>query len=399
MAKFALDSVGNIDDRVRLELGNDEVMIAESYDVKVSVFSQPATFSLRLGNASVAAKIIHRYPPRTPFKLYIGGVLQQTGETDGPASKGTGGTNVTIKGRDLLQRLHDDHVDADFTFKDGTYLSLAKRQLEIVGLGKSTLFSTNRANRQIRSGVHLAELAPPRTVDQIVTGAAAPPGSTGESTLVHQQIQAKLNETRYDFLLRYLQLAGLFFWAAADGSFVISEPNANQKPMAAIIRRVGQTRLETNVVDHDFTNDTTHRFAEYSIAARGTGGKNGHPKALGSFVDDEMFNWGFSKKKIWRSQNARTKAQAEFLARRMAAEDRRNGWRLSYTLSGHTTPFATSGERAVWTPDSVVRVEDEILGISGLFYVGECSYKRSPHTTTEISLLRPQDLVFGPAEF
>lgn len=389
---------GEVDDRVRIRLGaDDDVRICESYDVRVGVFNQPTQFTIQLGHADIAANLINRWPPNTSFELYIGDVLQQTGKTDGPACRGAGGTRVTIKGRDALAPLHDDHIADERTFKDDTYISLAKKQLEAVGLGGTPIRGSNLANRQIRSGVKLVELSTGRTGDQIVTQAAAPPGSKGESTLIHQQIQARLNERRYEFLLRYLQLAGLFFWAAADGTFVLSGPNGSQKPMGSIIRHVGQSRLETNVVDHDFSNDTTHRFSEYSVYGRGSGGKNGHAKALGTFVDDEMFNWGFTKKKIWRSQNARTKEQAEFLARRMAAEDRRNGWQLKYTMSGHTTPF-TGGARAVWTPDTIVRVQDEILGIEGYFYISECQYRRSPATTTEITLLRPVDLIFGPTE-
>lgn len=394
-----IEETGDIDDRVRLVLGSDDVHIAESYEVRIGVFNQPTSFSLRLGNADTAAKIIQRYPPKSPFQLYIGDVRQQTGELDGPSSKGTGGTNVTVKGRDMLARLHDDHISDERSFKDATYIGLAQKQLEAVGLGDIPIAGTNRANRQIRAGIRLVELAPGRTVDQILTEAGSSAGGTGETTIIHQEILARLNERRYEFLLRHLQLAGLFFWAAADGTFVLSEPNANQRPMGAIIRRLGQSRLETNIIDHDWQNDTTHRFTEYSVYGHGGGKKGGHAKALGVFVDDEMFSWGFQKKKVWHAQNARTQAQGEFLARRMAAEDRRNGWQLKYTMSGHTTASLGGGERAVWTPDTVVRVIDEILGIDAEMYVAECLYRRNPQTTTDITLLRIPDLVFGPGEF
>lgn len=391
--KFDPDTIGERDDRVRLVLAGSEVYIAESWEVKCSIFTQPAGFSLRMGNAAVLAELIRKYPPRTPFQLFIGKALQQTGRTDAPgAEDSAGGSEFSVRGRDALSPLHDDLIADESNFSEPTYLELVKKQLKEVGLGDRTVTGSNRANREIKAGVKLQELLPPRTVDQILTD-AAPSGTT--SGIVHQSVQAKLGERRYEFLKRYLDLAGLFLWAAADGNFILSEPNVNQKPAFRIQRRLSDTRDTTNVKRGSFEDATEHRFSEYSVYGRGAGKKGGHPKALGTFVDSEMVNWGFKKTKTIRAARARTKEQAEFIARRHAAEDRRQGSKLRYVMSGSSTP-SLNGSRLIYGVDMLCEVDDEIYGFRETFYVSDVAFRRSPQTETELLLTRPQDLVFGP---
>jgi prophage tail gpP-like protein len=395
---FEIGNIGEIDDRVRLKLNGQDVLIAESYEVRTSLFQQPAEFSLHLGHSGVAKEILRRYPPNTPFELLIGTVPQFTGVIDDPGADSTvGGTSVTFRGRDASAPLHDDHIDAEKTYKDATYMSLAKKQLEAVGLGARTIAGSNLANRRVKGGVPIQELSPlPRDHEQLLTGAS----SGGAIGVVHQQIQSRINERRHEFLSRYLQLVGLFFWASADGNFVLSEPNCKQAPTSSILRRVGMSREETNVTSASLQNNTRDRFSVYNVYGRSHGGKNGHPKALGLWVDDEMTNWGFTKSKTWRSQNAKTREQAEFIARRMAAEDRRRGWQLRYTVAGHTTPFTSGTQRAVWIPDTIHKIYDDIIGINDLLFLTDCTYKGSGSgITTDLVFQRPIDQVWAQGLF
>jgi hypothetical protein len=45
--------------------------------------------------------------------------------------------------------------------------------------------------------------------------------------------------------------------------------------------------------------------------------------------------------------------------------------------------------------DTVARVIDEELGIDALLYVEDVTYRRGPQATTTVTMMRPQDLVFG----
>jgi prophage tail gpP-like protein len=397
MAKtFEIGKIGSIDDRVRLRLLFEDILIAESYTVTCSLFHQPASFEMRVGHGGVAAELIKRYPPGSSFELFVGGVPQFTGVLDDPsADDSPGGTEVTFRGRDASAPLHDDHIDSERTFKDDTYLSLVKKQLAAVGLGDRTIATSNRANRKVKGGVPIQETVPvSRTVEEILTHAS---GSVG---VVHQQISARLNEHRYEFLNRYLQLVGLFLWAGADGNFILSEPHTQQVPTSSILRRKGMSREETNVTRAGWQNYTSHRFSRYEVYGRGAGKKNGHPKALGTYDDVEMLNWGFAKRKVVRAKNARTKDQATFLARRMCAEDRRNGSNLRYTVAGHTTPFTGGHQRAVWIPDTIHVISDELFGIEALMYLTDCTYRGSnAGTSTELVFQRPEDQVWASGEF
>jgi prophage tail gpP-like protein len=113
-----------------------------------------------------------------------------------------------------------------------------------------------------------------------------------------------------------------------------------------------------------------------------------------------MTSYGFQNARVVTDEDCKSNAEAEYIARRTCAEERRAGWQLVYTVSGHTYPsqFAKNSF-GVWVPDTVCRVDDDELDIHGNFYVESVTYRRSPETTTELTLMRPQDLVFADKLF
>lgn len=393
MAEFPLDDAGKPDDRVRLELDGAEVTVAESYEVRADILTQPAAWSLRLGHGGVARDLMRLARPNTPFRLFIGRVLQQTGRVDGPTGSDAGGsaTEVTITGRDALAPLHDAYVRAEWAQKNGSFRDLVEGALGRT-VGDYVLTYSNAANRSLRAGVGIRETAPPATATVAEVEALTPKA-------IRIAIQAKLGEREYELVKRQLDRAGLFLWSTANGEFVLSEPNPNQPPVARILRRRGQTRSEVTVESAHFQNLATPRFSEIIVYARGGGRKFGRSHTKGSFTDPEMVGWGFDRPLVIKDANVATAAQAEFFARRKIAETIRSGWRLTYTVTGHTAPSLVGGGRVVWSPDTVVQVVDDEYGLSGLFYIEGCTYRGGPQgRTTELHLMRPDSLVFGSAE-
>jgi prophage tail gpP-like protein len=255
-------SPGAPEERVRLRLGSREIVIAESYEVRQSILTQPSAFSLRLGWGGTARELIARCPPKTPFELLIGDALRASGETDGfEADQSAGATQITIRGRDMLAALHDAFVRADRSFSESTYRDLVQHALREVGLEERQLFASNAANRALMTGIPI--LAAPG-VDEIVED------PTTRGTVLHS-VQAKLGERWYQFLRRHLDRAGLFLWARADGHFTLARPSANQKAPYRILRRRGRTRSEINVLNAKLKNETTHRYSEIVVYARGGG--------------------------------------------------------------------------------------------------------------------------------
>lgn len=390
------DALGDGNDVVRLVLAGNDVLQSEAYEVHGAILTQPAAFSLRIGSGDLAREIVAKYPPRTPFKIYVGSALRFTGFTDGwELSDGNGATEVTIRGRDNLAQLHDAYVTAEVSFTNLTFGDLVQKALDASGYDSTVLKYTNAGNRSVLAGLSVSETKAPRDPSGTSDGSLPDAGSTAP---VQRALQAKVGERWYEFITRCLATQGFFLWCAADGTFILSEPNANQRPTYRIARQRGATRNAVNVTRASLVNDTTTRFTEAVIYARGGGRKFGRQKAKGTFTDDEMIGYGFERPFVHKDVNVTSADQAAFYARRKLAEARRNGWRLSYTVSGHSIP-SLAGGRAVWTPDTIVDVQDDEFGIHESYWIEGVTFRRDEQgTSTELSLIRPADLVFATGE-
>lgn len=387
MAVFETDTFG-IDNPVSLRINGEEIVYSESYDVTKSILSQPAQFSMRLGYGGIIKDLIPKVRPNSEVQLFIGDVLQMTGRIDGyEIGQDTGGTELTVFGRDALAALHDAFIEAEFSLTDATYETIVSKALDTV-VGPHTLFFTNDANRKLTSGIGTKAVG--GDVTQRATGAT------------QKVVRARIGERWYEYLKRQLDRAGLFLWAGGNGEFVLAEPNAKQAPAYRVIRRrdIGETILKPgNVIRVRHRNDTSCRFTEAKMYGRGGGKKFGNVKTKAVFVDSEMVAYGFNRPLVARDTNVTNDEQAQFYARRKLAESRRQGWSLTYTLAGHMIPSLVTNTMAVWTPDTVVDVQDEELGISGNHWIERVRYARSSSgTTTEITLMRPDDLVFATGE-
>lgn len=414
--------VGGLNDTVRLRFGGDELMIAESWDVAESVLAAPSVSSVTVGLSQPLGPIFTqdpskfgqpKYPKGTPVQLFIGDALQSTGRIEGYKVTGAA-SRITIQVRDALAPLMVGHVPATKSFLNGTYTELVLWALEAAGYDKKTLVlrSSNAADRPIKAGIPITSLSEPVTIDSInasgvnfstQTGTAGIQGGvSSKGVLVGQTVaqrhQARITESLLHFLRRHLDRAGLFLWSASDGSFVLSQPNGNQKPMGRIVRtRSAVSSVEQgNVVDVDFTDSAMSRHTGCTVYGRGGGGKAGRTKAIGSAVDLEMTNLGYLQPLLCRDVNVSNVQQAEFYARRKLAEERRDGWSLTYTISGHRIlPIHKGDTPGVVTIDTTVHVKDDQLGLDDNYYVESVRRIRRPETVTQVRLMRLQDLIFG----
>lgn len=385
MASFGSDARGGIDDRVRITLGGEDLLIAESYTVRQSFLTQPSTFSIRLGHADVVAKLLAKYPPNTPYKLYIGDVLQQSGRVDDiEASGSSGGSSVTISGRDGMALLVDACVRADRSYTSESYADVVRSVLtEVVG-PESVLVFTNQTNRSVQAGTTVTQSDLPIDPVAIPTSAAK-----------ERPMRAKAGQRWYQFLKDQLDRAGLFLFCAANGDYVLTAPNAAQPPITRIVRRRGQHGDIANIISYRYRNATSSRYSTALIHGCGGGLKAGRQKTKGLFDDTEMIGYGFDRPLVLRDKKSSTAGHAEALAHRKIAESRRAGWNLTYTLAGHTAPKLNSVDRVVWAVDTVVEVDDQEIGLYSTDWVESAEFTRGPETRTTITLMRPDDLAFG----
>lgn len=394
MAERLDEQLGKVRDRVSLKLGGETVKIATQYEVTNSIFTQPAAFSLTTGHAGIAREMLERYPNGTEFQLFVGPNVIMTGTIDAGDPSGIS-TEVSFQGRDYMAALFDGYVEDERSFKELSFLDLTTKVLELAGLGDRGLITDgdNTVNLKAVTGSRVVRTAPARPPDGTLEVQQQAQGGTQK--VVYNTIKAELGNTWWSFLQAQYKLAGLFLWTTGSGSFILGSPDANKKAAYRILRRRGATRNESNVIRGRLKNDWSGRYARAVVHGRGGGGKFGRSKVRGEFVDEELTAAGVTKAIIERSDQAKTIKQCEFLARRRIAEQRRQGWQLKYTVSGHTTPGLLGDGFAVWAPDMVCEVHDDELGIEGLFYIAETTFRRDPATTTEITLMRPEDLVFA----
>lgn len=377
---------GGVDDRVRIKLAGTDTRTFESYSVSTAVLTQPSTFTVRLGSSDLATKFFKKYPPRTPFQLFLGDLAQFTGETDGYSGTGnSSSTSITLKGRDLLARLHDADVIADTPFTDVTHVEMVKKAMEAVGLDDRLLIVGGAASREAKVGKKISATEP--QVSSLVQQIA------GANGLVRQSIRAKMGETWLNFCMRHLESVGLFLWTDFEGNLVLSKPNPNQKPSYQFIREVGNRTNRVNITDWSFTNDTTHRFSEVVTWARAPGRGKGRGKIKGDFEDAEMVEYGYDRPKVFNDADVTSRDSAVALAKRRMGEANRSGWQLTYTFQGHTVPSIDGRTRVVVAPDTVAQVKDEELGINEPLYIETVEY-HCPPTQTVVTMMRLKDVVF-----
>lgn len=400
MPIFDSDSLGGVDDEVVLTVGAKSVAFAESYEVHRSVFSQPSAYSIRTGSGETAATLANSFQPGQQFQLSIGGNLNQTGLLeDIEIDESVGASEVTFRGRDWMALLQEGMVDAEKTFANATYLDLVKYAMQSAGLGNNRLLvKSNLANRKLQTGIPIQELQH-FTVEQLLDGVLGQGGNGVNVGVFQQQIKSNIGESLHAFVRRYLDRAGLVFFCAADGSFVVTVINVHQTPAFAIERTgLTDTRATVNVEHATYQNFTAHRHSEVRVYGRGGGRKGGHAKMKAAFEDAEIKDlYGLHKVMVIHDNHIKSDGQALYLARRRICDERRAGYQLTYVVTGHTTQSLIGGARATWAPDTVVTVRDDILGISGNFYLEACEYKRDEGsgTTTTLHLNRTSDLLFG----
>lgn len=411
------DALGGIEDDVQLKIGDAGTLyLAESYDVRQAFFtSSPNVWAVRLGVATGQKQLLELTKPRTPIELYVGGTLQQTGWSDGyeADADANGGTTVTMHGRDAMADLHDAYVRADRHFKNMSFLELTNAVLtEAVG-PNFTLFDKGNSGNRLKatggSNTPAAKGNAPAVITPALTSAQG------------KDLRAKFGEKWRDFLGKQLGRAGIFLITGVAGEFILCAPDTKQKPMCRILRESGKTRNMVSVRKARLKNTSTTRFAFYEVHGRKGGtatngiaippdapedvkaaliaaAATGSKRMSTSFADPEMVAWGYPPSRAYahKDPNATSVKQALFYARKRCAEDRRANWQLSYEVSGHTTPALGSGKRVTWAIDTMVEVYDEDFGINGNFWIESVQFKRDSNgTTTNLVLMRPEDLIFG----
>jgi prophage tail gpP-like protein len=402
------------DDIVEIRLGDESMRIIKSYSIRQSVLNPPSSFQIEVGHGDALAELIKKFPPNTPFQMFVtpqkGGarVPVIAGFTDGYTTSGPPST-LRLQGRDPIGKLFDTYVLSDKNFSEKTFIDLTRQAIEAVGLDPTILIPGSdfeAVNRKAVSGVKVVRVRKV-SIETIEETGEIEETFTFKKKTVLQTIKAQLGMRWWDFLKKQYERAGIFLWSGGDGSLIIDAPNPDWEPTYKIVRRRPKQEPQdpsglVSVTSGSFRNLTVQRYTKAIVNGRAGGGKGGRGKVKGEFVDDEMaelLGGEDIKPIVIKDNEAKSKRQAEFKARRMIAEFNRRAFQVKYTVPGHSTPSAKDGRiRAIWTPNQVVSVDDEEFGIKEDMWISDVEFARAPRTHANLTLMRRKDLVFAREE-
>lgn len=430
------------EDTVELVLKGETILTAKEYSIRIAFLQVPNKFDITIGSGTTALDLLKRYPPNTPFLIKINGIVQFMGRTDGSERPAGEATELHISGRDRLALLLDDAIVHDKTFNNATFEDLARAAIEGVGITDYQLTFDEKAHRAAVVGSPVLKSVQVKEkvlldLNQVygIDTSGFPPGidlnfapldirSDEEITVevtktvqritgfkAEKPIEWKAGETRFGALNKELARAGIFIRCGVDPNgknenvFLLSEPSAAQTPIFGFVNTRASNPIDNyvNVQPPGISDMTVGRRTNYIVRGRTGGGKDGRKQIEAVFVDEEMKALGFNTNDVHVDKEVKTLAQAQYLARKRCAEARRMSRAFTYVIPGrHTAPLLNQpGQRAVIAPDVCVCLKDDEYGFDGIFWVERVHHKASANgpTGTEVTLMVPDDLVFGDGLF
>lgn len=312
------------------------------------------------------------------IEIRVDGNLQLTGWIDEVrvSCGGTEGLTVNVQGRDALKVLCDANVHPSMRLK-------GKKIYEVV---ESTIFSLypsmgrkiitdNDSNRDILTGVK-----------GFKTGKKARKTQTELD-----YCKAKAGESAFEFLARNLRRFGLWMWSDAEGNIIVSSPDYKQGPSYSIIHGFKQTEIK--VLRASYTEKATQAPSHFLVHGKGSQKEWEKTDAEG-FVQDDT-------RKLYvpryvQHEQCTTAEEAQALAEQEMSEARKDARVYECTLIGHTD--RDTGK--TYAIDTVVHIEDELLGVFEDMYVRERTFKRSATggTTTDLRCVPLGSITFSDVD-
>lgn len=425
------------EDVVALILNGEHIEIAKEYDISIAFLQVPNAGSITIGSGSTFVDLARRYPKGTTCALQINGVTQFMGRTDGFRRTRGDATEMALVFRDALALFVKDKIQHDRTFNNITFDELTKEAFKSAGYEGISLVYSAAAHRAAVAGTPILETAQvtkkilidlnqirgldtsgvpkgadlnyqPLDIDPTIEITETVTKCTGFKA--EKPIQWKAGTPHYDALNKELARAGIFLRAGVDPEgqdpnvFLLSEPNATQAPAFGLARILGDAVPDNHVsvLPPAIDDIATGRHSHYIVRGRTGGGADGRQQIEAVFVDEEMAAIETSHEVII-DESAKTLSQAQFIARRACATARRMCRCFTYTVPNrHTLPLlADPRRRAIPNPDMVVALRDDEHGMEGLFWIERVRFRRSMSTgtNTDITLMCPEDLVFGDGQY
>lgn len=426
-------------DYVSIEAGGERFDTWTEYSVASDLLTPADAFSLtvELGGVrrdmrGLVSNMRDLLAPSSAVRLYIGRdvtgaqpgrALQMAGIVDtlDPSASVAGGTVLAVRGRDLACHLTDSSIDlrvlgtGEVTLLQVIRAAVAPWDIEVITDGTAGRdILTGRVAAQPADALQLAEARAfgisPAAYSRILRrraereqraadGGAASPRSRDRSAnglapgdverLKVKDAKPKPGESVWAFLQRHVARFGLLLWLDPRGKLVVSAPRYDTAPIARLVRRyVNQPEDANNIIGGGGSENIADRVSSVTVYGR-THGDDATRSAITHTETDETWPAPYPRPLILHDNSARSLEEAQRRARRELRMRAVNARVLDYEVSDH-------GQGGyLYAVDSMVIVDDEVGGATGLWYVTSRTFagSRDRGTTTQLRLVPPGSLV------
>jgi prophage tail gpP-like protein len=331
----------------------------------------------------------------------------------------SGGTVVSIHGRDKLGQTLDTVADPTFKLPNGgTLAQLLKLQLGRFGWPDDESFETdNAANRDAKKGKRGIKIK--TSSGKTKKGKTKKGGNKRLADFILHQTKPYNHESVFHFCSRVAQRHGLWIWASADGEkLIVSAPDFNQEPAFLLHRgRDGKGNILSGSVRFNLSEQPTMIIADsFAVGGGGEYGKGRnkayivnpvlgpiqsvevadllerHKGAVKNILNQAAFPYPIEdvpfRPMFLHDDESKTQEQLNAFVKREMSLMYRKSMTMRLTVEGHGQ--TVDDVFVAWTPDTVVDVDDEISGVFEQMYVLGAAYHKSRQggTTTTLDLIR-----------
>ncbi len=412
------------DEVVTLEVDGRKIDHWIQYAIN-SHFLIPADgFSFVLGGDSITPDLIKLLRPGKSVRIAVEGLTQCSGYIDRirPHTSRSGGTTITVEGRDRFGLLLDSQIDPRKKWPDVT---LDRFIADTLGpFGFSTFFVDNEKNTNVQAGKAVKRRRTPKKLKEYKPTYAKPQD----------------NESMFSFVSRITQHLGLWIWPTVDGEgVVVGTPDFDQPARYNIVNRLhggAKNTILEGGVERDASGMPSYIVGRGRVPGKTTERVKttvvlGNPvpalvgtapvgeQSTGETFGEAGFSWSDTGRRVileketislpsptveWGNEFASLMARPiyvtddssrtieelkRFVQREMSLRMRR-AVVGSYTVAGHTQ------NGVPWTIDSVCDVVDELSDWQRPLWIMSRTFRRirSSGTFTELEMVPLNSLSF-----
>jgi prophage tail gpP-like protein len=401
----------------------------QSYSFDSDLFTPADAFNLTIGVGTSSSRelqktidrLLELMEPGKRVKLWVASVgkraLQHVGIIDAAEvqNDGDGGTQFSVRGRDLARHLIGSAADPSLYEANDTLISVARRAVAEWGIEVTADHVAGRDLRQARiSGDKLSRLkararrygVPPRLMSEKIAASidkgtiafddfaqaaqididGVNVADAGLSSLrIYQlrlrDVRPQSGETVWEYLDRHARRNGLLMSMDPQGRLVFSGLGYNQAPSYRITRRINGDRSVNNVISGGRSDDISDVYSRVVVYGRSKGSDAARSRFKGLAEDDSVLP--FTQTLQLHDSSIKSVSDAQKRAEYELARSRQGALALEYTVAGH------SANGLIFATDTVAHVEDQVTGINAPYYVTARTFQRSNQAapTTRLKLV------------